>query len=305
MKQLTVLRKGSLASIQDNGRFHVRHLGVTQGGAMDWIAMYWANFLLGNDLNAPVIEVMFGGLRLRAEDDVCLALCGADLNAQIDDVAIAPWQSVLLKKGQVLSFSQPRNGLRSYIAVPNGFITPRLMGSASTVTREQIGGLHNDGSALQDEDCLQWQGHNPAPKQLNQAHIPNYQSAAPFEVILGAQVELFSGASLFAAFNEEWQVDTRADRMGVRLQGPKLSCATSNMISEGVPLGGIQVPSDGQPIILMNDRQTIGGYPRLGALTPIALTRLAQLMPGAKLKLKVTTLEQAQHQQRALLKQWQ
>lgn len=305
MKQLTVLRKGSLATIQDMGRFHVRHLGVTQGGAMDWTAMYWANHLLGNALNAPVIEIMFGGLRLQANDDVCLALCGADLNAQIDDSPIKPWQSFILKKGQVLSFSQPKSGLRAYLAAPNGFITPQLMGSFSTVSREQIGGLHNNGSALQDNDTLQWQGNNPQPKQVPENFIANYDQRLKLDVILGAQVAHFSGESLFAAFNQEWTLDTRADRMGIRLLGPALSCKKSSMASEGVPLGGIQVPSDGQPIVLMNDRQTIGGYPRLGALTPLAITRLAQRMPGAKLQLKVITLEQAQRQQRALLKQWQ
>ncbi|HAR05433.1 MAG TPA: allophanate hydrolase, partial [Pseudomonas sp.] len=128
---------------------------------------------------------------------------------------------------------------------------------------------------------------------------------AGLSVVMGAQIGDFTGQSLFDAFNSDWTVDQRADRMGVRLLGPTLRCARSAMISEGVPLGAIQVPADGQPIILLNDRQTIGGYPRLGALTPLAVAQLAQCMPGTVLRLKPVALERAQREQRRLLASWQ
>jgi allophanate hydrolase subunit 2 len=123
-------------------------------------------------------------------------------------------------------------------------------------------------------------------------------------VVLGAQIGDFSGQSLFDAFNREWTVDQRADRMGIRLLGPVLPSSRQSMISEGVPLGAIQVPPDGQPIVLLNDRQTIGGYPRLGALTPLAVARLAQCMPGTSLRLKPISLERAQTEQREILGSW-
>ena len=128
---------------------------------------------------------------------------------------------------------------------------------------------------------------------------------AGLSVVLGAQIGDFTGQSLFDAFNSDWTVDQRADRMGVRLLGPTLRCARSAMTSEGVPLGAIQVPADGQPIILLNDRQTIGGYPRLGALTPLAVAQLAQCRPGTVLRLKPVALERAQREQRRLLASWQ
>jgi allophanate hydrolase subunit 2 len=117
----------------------------------------------------------------------------------------------------------------------------------------------------------------------------------------GAQVGAFTGRSLFDTFNSEWQVDDRADRMGVRLTGPRLHCRIESLISEGISLGAIQVPPDGQPIALLNDRQTIGGYPRLGNLTPLAASRLAQCMPGQTVTLRAVAVEHALSEHRAFL----
>jgi allophanate hydrolase subunit 2 len=117
--------------------------------------------------------------------------------------------------------------------------------------------------------------------------------------VLGAQIGQFSGLSLFDAFNSDWTLDSRADRMGMRLLGPELVYQGKPMISEGIPLGAIQVPPDGQPIVLLNDRQTIGGYPRLGALTPLSLARLAQKLPGSVLRLKAVVQEMAHQEQMA------
>lgn len=305
MKALKVIRSGPLASIQDQGRFHVRHLGVTQGGGADWVALAWANWLLGNSSSAPVLEVTFGGLQLQALHPVTLALCGADLDAHLDQQALAPGQVFSMQRGQCLSFNQPRQGVRAYLAAPAGFCAPLLMGSCATVSREQLGGLAGDGQILSQDQLLMWSGEQPAQhRRLPDAARAAYTSEPQLDLILGAQVSQFSGVSLFQAFNQTWQVDRRADRMGVRLTGPKLQCSISNLVSEGIPLGAVQVPPDGQPIVLLNDRQTIGGYPRLGALTPYAVAQLAQLMPGSQLRLRPICLEQAQRQHRRLLNQW-
>lgn len=301
---LVIERAGALASLQDGGRFGVRHLGVTQGGAVDWISQRWANWLLGNPLQAATVEITLGGFSLRAESDSCLALCGADLGATLDGQPLAPGRSFILRRGQQLVFGQPRRGLRAYLAAPGGFRAEPVLGSCATVAREQLGGLHGDGRPLAVGDRLHGNGSRAEPRALaehaGQAPLPD----APLAVVLGAQIGDFSGRSLFEAFNSEWTVDQRADRMGVRLLGPALRGARHSMISEGVPLGAIQVPPDGQPIVLLNDRQTIGGYPRLGALTPLAVAQLAQCLPGTPLRLRPIALDSAQRQQRELLSRW-
>ncbi|WP_311885810.1 5-oxoprolinase subunit C family protein [Halomonas piscis] len=137
-----------------------------------------------------------------------------------------------------------------------------------------------------------------ASQRANSQHapeeaIPDYRATPELALIPGAQIAEFDGASLYAAFNRPWHIDDRADRMGVRLCGPALRCRLDRMISEGLGLGAVQVPSDGQPIALLNDRQTIGGYPRLGALAPLACARLAQCMPGDTVTLKPASAEAA------------
>ncbi|UPQ81715.1 biotin-dependent carboxyltransferase family protein [Pseudomonas knackmussii] len=301
---LLIERSGAMASLQDGGRFGVRHLGVTQGGAADWISQAWANWLLGNELHAATIEITLGNFALLAEADSCLALCGADLAATLDGQPLEPGRSFNIRKGQRLAFAQPRRGVRAYLAAPGGFAAPLTLDSCATVRREALGGLHGDGQPLAQGDRLQWSGAAPRPRELDADSITPLSSSEPLQVVLGAQIGDFSGQSLFDAFNSEWTVDQRADRMGIRLLGPVLRSSRQSMISEGVPLGAIQVPPDGQPIVLLNDRQTIGGYPRLGALTPLAVARLAQCMPGTALRLKPIALEAAQRQQSRLLANW-
>ncbi|WP_339487432.1 5-oxoprolinase subunit C family protein [Pseudomonas sp. EL_65y_Pfl2_R95] len=303
---LLIERSGALANLQDSGRVGVRHLGVTQGGGADWIAQNWANWLLGNSLDAAVIEITLGNLELVAQADTCLALCGADLGAQLDDQAISPWRSFNIRKGQRLRFQTPVDGVRAYLAAHGGFVAPHVLGSCSSVKRDQLGGLQGDGQPLKSNDLLQWRNSRdaPQPREMSADNIPQRSGQLILPVILGAQIADFTGQSLFDAFNSTWQVDQRADRMGVRLLGPALRCERQQMVSEGVPLGAIQVPSDGQPIVLLNDRQTIGGYPRLGALTPTAVAQLAQCLPGTELQLKPIALESAQRLHRRQLAQW-
>jgi biotin-dependent carboxylase-like uncharacterized protein len=294
---LVVERTGPLALVQDAGRFCCRHLGVTQGGALDWISLGWANWLLGNAPGAAGIEIAIGGLTLKAEQTIRLAIAGADLGATRDGEPLAANGSFTLERGQVLAFDQPRAGLRAYLALPGGIDAAPFMGSLSTVAREQLGGLDGRGGALRVGDRLM--AASPAPQGDEQAReLPSSLPPMPaddtvLELVTGAQIAHFDGASLFAAFNRPWQVDSRADRMGVRLTGPVLRCQSGGMVSEGIPLGAVQVPPDGQPIILLNDRQTIGGYPRLGALSPIACARLGQCAPGTTIRLSPVTPHQA------------
>lgn len=302
MSALTVKGSTPLCLLQDVGRFGVRHLGVTQGGALDWVSMSWANKLLNNALNAAVIEVTLGGLTLLAESDCCLALAGADLGAVLDDRPMAPWRSFFVSKGQQLSFTRPITGARAYLAAPGGFAALEVLGSCATVTREGLGGLDGSGKALAEGDQLTYSGASFELHALPDHLIPDFSDQRPLDVVLGAQIGQFSGLSLFDAFNSDWTLDSRADRMGMRLLGPELVYQGKPMISEGIPLGAIQVPPDGQPIILLNDRQTIGGYPRLGALTPMSLARLAQKLPGSVVRMKAVVQDVAHREQVRFLK---
>ncbi|AVO51374.1 biotin-dependent carboxyltransferase family protein [Ectopseudomonas mendocina] len=302
---LRIVRSSPFIQLQDAGRFGVRHLGVTQSGALDWIAQYWANWLLGNPLTAAVVEITLGNGEFECTRGATLALAGADLSARLDEQSLQPWRSFRVRAGQRLTFAQPRQGARAYLAAPGGFLAPEVLGSCASMLREGLGGLHGDGQALANGDELSWAGTTESVREVPREQIPHYSSCPRLPLVLGAQIGDFSGQSLFDAFNCDWLIDTRADRMGIRLNGPQLQCNRGSMISEGIPLGAVQVPPDGQPIILLNDRQTIGGYPRLGALTPQAVARLAQCLPGQKVRLTPSTQDSAQHQQRELLKQWQ
>ncbi len=286
MSRLMIEASTPLCLLQDAGRFGVRHLGVTQGGAADWCSMSWANWLLSNKVDAAVVEITLGGFAVVAEEDCLLALAGADLGAQIDGQPLAPWRSFRLTKGQTLRFTQPLLGARAYLAAPGGFTAPKVLGSSATVVREELGGLDGMGLPLAKGEVLGYSGEALAVREMPSALRPDFKMHAPLDLVLGAQIGQFSGQSLFDVFNSTWTIDSRADRMGIRLLGAALQYQGAPMISEGIPLGAVQVPPDGQPIVLLNDRQTIGGYPRLGALTPLALARLAQCLPGAKVRLR-------------------
>lgn len=237
MSRLLIEASTPLCLLQDAGRFGVRHLGVTQGGALDWVSMSWANGLLGNALDAPVVEITLGGFTVRAEEYCLLALAGADLGAYVDERAISPGRSFILQKGQRLRFTQPFSGARAYLAAPGGFDAPKVLGSCASVGREELGGLDGLGRALAEGSHLAYSGTGGDMRVLSAEQLPNLQSKAPLELIVGAQIGQFSGQSLFDAFNTEWTLDSRADRMGMRLLGTPLQYQGPSLISEGIPLG--------------------------------------------------------------------
>lgn len=306
--RLRVERAGPLATLQDAGRFGVRRLGVTQGGPADLHAWAWANHLLGNDWGTAALEITLGGLTLVAEGATSLALAGADLGATLDDGPLPSWGRFHVEPGQTLRFGSPVSGLRTYLAVPGGFLAEPILGSVACVSREGLGGHDGRGGKLQQGDTLEFHGGHrdgdDLPDVPSASQRPDYSLPARLALVPGAQIADFDGASLFAAFNRAWHVDDRADRMGVRLNGPHLHCREASMISEGIGLGAVQVPPDGQPIALLNDRQTIGGYPRLGALTPLACARLAQCQPGQEVHLVAQSLGAAQAAHRRFLQQF-
>lgn len=300
---IKVLRAGPLALLQDSGRFGVRHLGVTQGGPADVYCWAWANHLVGNPWGAANLEITFGGLQLVAGRDLEIAVTGADLGATLDQKPVPLWQRITWKEGQTLAFDAPVSGLRAYLAVSGEFVAEPVLGSVACVTRENLGGFDGRGAKLAQGDQLfvhsaEEQG-NEGPTHAPEKAIPDFKKPATLDLLPGAQIAEFTGRSLFDAFNTWWKVDDRADRMGVRLTGPKLSCKISTLVSEGINLGGVQVPPDGQPIVLLNDRQTIGGYPRFGSLSPLSASRLAQCLPGEQVKLMAIGSDAALSQYRS------
>ncbi|WP_372996562.1 biotin-dependent carboxyltransferase family protein [Marinobacter sp.] len=301
-----VNRAGPLALLQDAGRFGVRHLGVTQGGPADLHAWAWANRLAGNKWGCPALEITFGGLEIQAEKDLTIAVAGADLSAKHDTRPLPLWRRIRVGKGERIVFGTPAKGLRAYLAVAGGFSAEPVLGSVACVTREHLGGFDGLGRRLAEGDRLtvaQSDGVHTEAIETPEHQRPDYSEPAVLDLLPGAQIADFSGRSLYEAFNSEWRVDDRADRMGVRLIGPPLHCRIDSMVSEGISLGAVQVPPDGQPIALLNDRQTIGGYPRLGNLTPLAAARLAQSLPGQRVRFRPTGAERALREHRAFVNQ--
>ncbi|MEO1751197.1 biotin-dependent carboxyltransferase family protein [Thiofaba sp. EF100] len=293
---LRVLKPGILALPQDGGRRGLMHTGLTQGGPLDLHAWAWANRLLDNPWGAGTIEIHYGGLELQAEADVWLALTGADLEARIDSTPLAPWQSFLLRRGQHLRFGRARHGLRAYLAVAGGFAV-----HGPTVPREGLGGLHGDGRPLAAGDRLPCLAGLVRPRRSVPPRLqPDYHAPLSLRLIPGSQFASFPSATRARLFDQTWHLSPRSDRMGARLEGAPLD-APQGLISEGMALGAVQVPPDGQPIILLNDRQTLGGYPKLGAIHPLDLAALAQRLPGTALHLRALTLREAQAEMRTFL----
>ncbi|GAA0794503.1 biotin-dependent carboxyltransferase family protein [Marinobacterium sediminicola] len=297
MSGLRVLNPGILSLVQDLGRFGYQHLGLSTGGAADEQAYLWANRLLGNAPDAAAIEICFGGLQLEAEIATRVAVTGADLQLTLNGEAQDVWQTINLKPGDRLAFGYPRQGVRAYLAVQGGFRVEPTFGSVATVMREQIGGLDGKGSKLASGDRLPCQAHSPGRLfSVPSRFRPNYAQPLTLRVIEGHQVELFSGDMLTRFYSQGYTISPQSDRMGVRLRGPQLHSLVDGIISEGISFGAVQVPKDGQPIILLKDRQTIGGYPKLGTVFALDAFMLAQCQPQTEVHFAPMSLHEAQRQ---------
>jgi biotin-dependent carboxylase-like uncharacterized protein len=280
MTGLLVVQPGMLSLLQDEGRFGQHRIGLTNGGPLDRLAMLWANRLVHNTAARTVLEVSFGGLELEAQVDTLVALTGGDAPFSINGEQKGCWRSHHVLAGDRISIGYAQNYCRSYLAVHAGFqITPSF-GSSATVPREAIGGLN--GGKLEPGDLL------PCPAavnlqclQLKHTERPHYSKHIQVRVIPGYQDHQFTRLQQRRFFSGNYTVTDRADRMGYRLQGPAIKCGIEGILSEGICAGAIQIPADGQPIVLLNDRQTIGGYPKIGAALSLDTARMAQLMPGS------------------------
>ena len=292
MSGFLVKQPGLLSLLHDRGRFGAHNLGLTTGGPLDPLAFDWANRLLGNDNNATCLEVSFGGLSLEAEVDTTIVITGAKKPCKINGTEINQWQTHSIKQGDLLELGFASEGVRAYLAVAGGFDIEPSFGSSSTVVREKIGGIQGD--KLQAGDQLSCKSHTLSQQlRLADEDQPVYGKQATLRVVKGYQQAAFDHIQQFRFFNSEYIVTERSDRMGFRLEGEVIHSTMIGMLSEGICHGAIQIPADGQPIVLMNDRQTIGGYPKIGSVIPIDTARLAQLPPGSSIRFEAISIEQA------------
>lgn len=291
---LRVESPGLLSAVQDEGRWGHQRDGMVVAGAMDPFAAAAANLLVGNPRGAAVIEITLLGPSLRALADVRLALCGGDLSPSIGGPPAPVWKTFTLREGQALTFGRRRSGARAYLAVAGGFQVPAVLGSRATFLRARLGGF--EGRALKAGDVLEGVRQDPprTERGLRPADIPDYAQPAILRVLPGPHSSAFTPSGSDTFFSSTYAVSPQSDRQGYRLSGPAVArVGAADLLSEAMPWGGIQVPPDGSPILLMADRQTTGGYPLVGVVISADLPRAGQLAPGDSVLFESVTLAEA------------
>ncbi|MFD0894880.1 biotin-dependent carboxyltransferase family protein [Luteolibacter ambystomatis] len=295
-----VLRPGMLSTVQDLGRTGFQKFGVVAGGAADPFAVRVANHLTGNEPGAAVIEMALAGPRLHFDRETLVAWCGADFAVTLDGRPLSKNRPVLVRTESVIDFTGARRGAMAWLAASGGITVPEVMGSRSTDTGARIGGHEGRALAAGDElptgepsawaqammTQLRTSGRDAAwslvPESLGK---PNGQGM--LRVVRGPEWEWFAPAAQERFTSAIYGVSKDSNRMGVRLEGPPLDLeAPRDMISSAVQHGVVQVPSSGQPIVLGADRQTLGGYPRIGAVATADIGKLAQLRPGEPVRFR-------------------
>lgn len=276
---LQVVQPGLLSLLQDSGRTGQHRIGLTNGGPLDGAAYAACNRLLQNPPGATAIEISFGGLQLKAEVDTFICVTGADMPLAINGEEQPRWEALPVRAGDRIELGFAEHGCRGYLGVADGFDVAPSFGSTATVVREKVGGL--DGDKLKSGDRLPCATVRERRRlYLEASHQPRYQDLVTVRVIPGYQQKHFSRYQQRRFFSHAFTVSERCDRMGYRLEGPAIECDIEGILSEGISFGAIQVPADGQPIVLLNDRQTIGGYPKIGSALSLDCAHLAQLRPG-------------------------
>ena len=290
-----------MTSVQDGGRMGWQRFGVPVCGAMDPEALAIANILCGNDEAEAALELTGAGCAVRFESPNIFALSGADFSPRLNGVPVETGRAVLAKKGDILETGFAKMGLRGILAVAGGFDLPPVMGSRSTDLKGRFGGfegrLLRDGDVLPFRDAQLWLPNLPDRR----ADLLRGSADAPLRVVLGPQDDSFSPHGIKTFLSGTYTVTSKSDRMGYRLEGPKIEYAKDkdgNIISDGIVMGAVQVPS-GQPIVMMADRQTTGGYAKIAVVITPDLGRIAQMAAGHPLRFTAVTQEEAEELTRA------
>ena len=310
---IEVIKPGALSTFQDLGRVGYQRFGVVVGGVMDQCSHRAANLLVGNDEQEATLEVTLLGPGLKFNETALIAICGADLAPRIDNTALPMGRPVLVRGGSQIDFGRRQSGMRAYLAVRGGYQLAPVMQSKSTYVRGAFGGFGGRALKKGDEIAIATAAGNPEDcypqlalalresaasfATLPAALVPRYaDSALPIvRVTAGQQWQAFTGQAQAQFVDGDFRIGVRSDRMGYRLEGQPLGLrAPLEMISEAVCFGTVQVPPDGNPIILMADRQTTGGYPKIATVISVDLPMLAQMMPHQALGFTLVTLDEAQ-----------
>ena len=300
---LKILKNSLQTTVQDLGRSGFQKYGVIASGSMDPYAHRLANLLVSNEEQAATLEITLVGPAIEFTEDTVIALCGGDLSPKLDGQAAPMWRMLSVKKGNTLTFGEPRIGARCYLAIAGGIDVPEVMGSRSTYLRAGIGGFQ--GRALKKGDAVPV-GEISQQKLLSLLQCAEndsdwlvspvrYFEEPVIRMMTGRQFGLFDDDSKRRIFQEAFAVSSNSDRMGYRLEGAPLALETpAELISEAVAFGSVQVPADGKPIVLLADRQTTGGYPKIGQIASVDLPLISQLKPGQQLRFKEISLADAQ-----------
>ncbi|WP_242319675.1 biotin-dependent carboxyltransferase family protein [Bacillus cereus group sp. BfR-BA-01349] len=304
-----VLHAGMFTTVQDLGRSYYQQFGVPVGGAMDKNALRLINMLVGNVENEAGLEMTILGPKLLIKKTTLLAIGGADMEPLLNGERIPLWRPILAEEGSMLCFGKVKSGCRAYVTFAGGIHIERTMGSKSTYIRAAIGGI--EGRMLKKGDCFQIGTYSEMANRfiqdlqkderiktkwvISNSVLPKYKKHPKLRVITDFEYDQFIEESRKAFFTKEYKVSNYADRMGYRVEGEVLNrIEEKEILSSPVTFGTIQVPNGGQPIILMVDRQTTGGYPRMGNIISVDLPLLAQLKPGDYVSFEKITLEEAE-----------
>lgn len=286
---IELLRAGPLTTVQDLGREAWRDRGISRCGMLDDLALIHANLLVGNAPGAAGLEFTLGPATLRLHADGAVAITGTDVDASLDGLPVRPGWRTRVRAGQTLKIAAPRERMRTVLAVSGGIAVPLALGSRSTDLKAGFGG--HEGRALRDGDRLPWQ---PPASPMRRVGLRPPDWAAQVRVLPGPEYDEFTPAAREALWDADWTLTPQSNRMGFRFAGPALTREPSgDLLSHGVLPGVIQVPPSGQPIVLLADAQTTGGYPKIGVVIRADLWKLAQLRLGAPLRFVPCTREDA------------
>jgi biotin-dependent carboxylase-like uncharacterized protein len=301
---IRVLDGGVSTTVQDAGRFGLYHIGMPPSGALDDFSFRVANLLVGNDPDAAVLEATYNGPRLEADEDVLVAVTGADLPARVDGEERPAWEAFEVRRGETLSFDYLRGGARAYIAFSGGIDVPPVLGSRSTYTLTGLGGY--EGRGLREGDVLRLAaGRRGVPgRPLAEAHRPTFSKETELRVVMGLCDYRLTEESKRAFLAAEWTVTPAADRVGYRYTSVPLEFVEreppfgagsdpSNVVDVGYPIGSMQVPGGIEPIILLNDAVTGGGYATICTVVSADRDRLAQTKTHDRTRFRAVDLDEA------------
>jgi antagonist of KipI len=299
MAAIRAISPGPLSTVQDLGRPGYQRFGVSVSGAADRYALRLGNLLVGNDQRGAAIEVTIGGAEFEFTDAVTFAITGANLSPSLNGTPIPLWESLHAVAGDHLSLASPAGpdaGLRAYVNVSGGIDTPQMLGSRSTHVGAKLGGVDGRALALDDEVPI-GPLTNPVPpgRRIPVDLITRYGGEIVARVVPGPQDDKFDQDATDLFYGSTFTVSDKSDRMGCRLEGPQVPAIDDahDIVSDGVVTGAIQVPGNGQPIILLADRQTTGGYAKIGVIASVDLALVAQASPGAQIHFEQITVDEA------------